>query len=128
MEKSHLINYLLYDLCVVQKMFNCVVVFTASPHYYYGIILEQFIHETYSDDKMRRIEQHQKSHPESELLIVFDDFCGMIKNFHDSNSVLSSLLTHYRHPNTHFSCIFACHLSNHISPTVRSITTYWVVF
>ena len=53
MGKSHLINYLLYDLCVVRKMFNCVIVFTASPHYYYGIIPEQFIHETYSDDKMR---------------------------------------------------------------------------
>jgi hypothetical protein len=128
MGKSHLINYLIYDLCVVKKMFNGVVVFTGSPHYYYGLIPEKFIHETYNDNKMRQIEQHQKSHPESELLIIFDDFRGMIKNFHDQNSVLSSILTRYRHPNTHFSCIFACHLSNHISPTVRTITTYWVVF
>ena len=87
MGKSHLISYLIYDLCVVKKMFNCVVVFTGSPHYYYGLIPEQFIHETYNDDKMRKIGRHQKAHPESELLIIFDDFRGMIKNFHDQNSV-----------------------------------------
>lgn len=126
--KTHLITYLLYDLVAVKKMFNTVVVVTNTPHYYYGIIPEQFIYDTFNDDKMKRIELWQNSHPDSELLLIFDDFKGMIRNFHDQNSALSAVLTCYRHPNTHFSCIFAVHLANHISPTVRTITTYWVVF
>jgi hypothetical protein len=73
-------------------MFNAVVIFTGMPHCYYGIVPERFIHDTYSEKKMRKIEQHQKNNPKSELLIIFNDFRGMIQNFHDQNSVLSSIL------------------------------------
>lgn len=102
--------------------------YTLSPHYYYGIIPEKFIKSKYSDEDFEGVMKHQRDNPNSELLIIFDDFMGMIKNFHQQNSLLTQQLTRYRHPNTHFSCIFAMHLANHVSPTVRTISTYWVVF
>lgn len=124
--KTHLINYLLYDLIVVKKMFNAVIVYTLSPHYYYGIVPDQFINTTYSDEKFKKVMEYQESQPDSELLIIFDDFMGMIKNFHQQNSFLTQQLTRYRHPNTHFSCIFAMHLANHVSLTIRTISSYCI--
>ena len=50
--KTHLIEYLLYDLCVVRKLFTGIIIFTGSPHYYYGKLPEMYINETYSNDKM----------------------------------------------------------------------------
>ncbi len=122
--KSHLIRYIIYDKVVCKEEYDYVIAFTLSVHDY-DYIPEKFIYTTCDDSKIEKIFKFQKSHPGMRLLIICDDFLGLITNLHNS-AKWNQLLSQHRHVKT--SIIFSAQYIKNMSPILRTIATHFAIF
>jgi hypothetical protein len=95
--KSYLIKYLIYRIGnkLSHGMVFCPTAFNGG----YDYINKKYIHQTYSDEALRKFMLLQKALVENgtprDAFLIFDDCLGSIK-FH-GNKLIEKLFTSYRH-------------------------------
>lgn len=132
--KSHFIKYLITSFMRSNKKFDVVIIFsnTAGFNGDYSFLtdyptLKQYIFSPiYYEDvikfMMKTQANNKKNNIERQILIVFDDICGSIKD----SKIMKILTTQ----NRHFYCtiIFAVQYINLAPPYLREVSYYDIIF
>jgi hypothetical protein len=126
--KSHLIKYLIKDLCSKGKFdYGVVICPTAQNNKEYEFIPPGYLYTEYSEEIITSLMNKQsraiaQGMPKSAFLIL-DDCLGSV-NFR--KSVITKLVTTYRHYN--ITILMSTQYINKIPPEIRECATYAIVF
>ena len=133
--KSYFIKYLITSFMRSISNFDVVIIFsnTAGFNHSYDFLSEwdeklnyYIINPIYYEDAIRFMMKTQvvnkKNNIERQILMIFDDICGSIKD----SKILKMLTTQ----NRHFNCtiIFAVQYINLAPPYLREVSYYDIIF
>jgi hypothetical protein len=126
--KSHLIKYLIKDLCIRGAFdYGVVICPTALNNNEYDFIPRGYLHTQYSEEIITALMDYQsraiaQGTPKRAFLIL-DDCLGSV-NFR--KTVITKLVTTYRHHN--ITILMSTQYINKIPPEIRECATYAIVF